>query len=133
MSPVSRTTRKYPLTLKQASTGVGDLVRQANCLPKVSDYGPGYGRLAAFETCDPSFLICRKFLWLHSRLLLHLQDEIQQLERDLEREDEWELRSGDPVKLRARRLDCNRPDAKRQVLLTKIHEKLKEYGEPVVR
>lgn len=102
-------------------------------MPKISDYGPGYGRLAAFETCDPSFLICRKFLWLHSRLLLHLQDEVQQLERDHEREDEWELKSGDPIKLRARRLDCNRPDAKRQVLLANIQEKLKEYGGSVMR
>lgn len=51
------------------------------------------------------------------------------LERELEREDEWELEHGDPKRLRSRRVDCKRPEAKRQVLITKIHEKLKEYGE----
>lgn len=106
---------------------------QTNRISKVSDYGTGYSRLAAFETCDPNFLICRKFSWLHSRLLLHLQDELSQLERELEREDEWEFNSGDRLKLRARRIDCKRPDAKRQVLLTRIHEKLKEYGKSIAR
>lgn len=97
----------------------------------MSDYDPGYGRLSAFEICDPSFLICRKFAWLRGRLLLHLQDELQQLERELESQDKWEYKSGDPIKLRSRREDCKHPKARRQVLLNTIHRKLIEYGKPI--
>ena len=95
----------------------------------MSDYHPGYGRLAAFEACDPSFLICRKFSWLHTRLLLHLQDELQEMERELERLDKHDHQRGDELMLRASREDRKRPKAQRPKLLLRIHEKLKEYGD----
>ncbi len=94
----------------------------------MSEYQPGYGRVAAVENCDPSFLIYRRFGWLHSRLLLNLQDELQKLERDLEREEAKEFNYGQPIKLKARRKDCKNPDAARPLILASIHEKLKEYG-----
>ncbi|CAD6583873.1 MAG: hypothetical protein ASARMPRED_001528 [Alectoria sarmentosa] len=90
----------------------------------VDKYPPGYGRVAAFEDCDPSFSILRKFGWLHSRVLLHLQDELQELEEELESLDSWELSSGDPSRLKSRRLDDERPNALRKALLIKIHEGL---------
>ena len=95
----------------------------------VDKYPPGYGRVAAFEDCDPSFSILRKFGWLHSRVLLHLQDELQELEEELESLDSWELSSGDPSRLKSRRLDDERPNALRKALLIKIRSKLAEYGE----
>ena len=73
----------------------------------MNGYSEGYGRLAAFEDCDPNFLIYRKFGWLHNRLLLHLQDELKKLEEDLERLDRWELEKGDYKKLRSRRRDAS--------------------------
>jgi len=94
----------------------------------VSYYKPGYGRVAAVEICDPCSLIFCRFGWLHSRLLLSLQDELQKLERELEREEEKEFNYGQPIKLKARRKDCKNPDATRLIILASIHEKLKEYG-----
>lgn len=93
----------------------------------VDEYEQGYGRLAAFEDCDPSFLIYRRFGWLHSRLLLHLQDEIQELEEELERLDKWESQQGDPKKLRSNRKDILH-GSKRQAQLVLIRQKLAEYG-----
>lgn len=95
---------------------------------EVSGYNPGYPRVAAFENCDPNFLIYRRFGWLHSRVLLNLQDELQQLERDLEREDEWEYSHGNDKKLKSRRKDRKGPKTKRQDILKSINAKLKEYG-----
>lgn len=88
----------------------------------------GYGRLAAFEDCDPCFLIYRKFGWLHNRLLLHLQDELQVLEEQLEKFDKDEAVDSKPIYQRSRRRDYHRPDSKRAVMLKLIKEKLEEYG-----
>ena len=96
----------------------------------VDEYDEGYGRLAAFEDCDPNFLIYRKYGWLHNRLLLHLQDELKKLEEDLERLDKWESTRGDDKKLRSRRRDSSSPTSKRQALITTLNEKLKDYGMP---
>ena len=93
----------------------------------VDEYPPGYGKVAAFGECDPSFLICRKFGWLHIRVLLHLQDEVQELEEELESLDKWEPSSGDPLRLRNRRIDYGRPNAPRKDLLIEIAAK-GEYG-----
>ena len=94
----------------------------------MDEYPSGYGRLAAFEDCDPGFLISRKFGWLHTRLWLHLQDDIQRLETELERLDNWQSLKGDPKVLRSNGLDRSSPSSKRQILLAKIKEKLAEYG-----
>ena len=92
----------------------------------VDQYPEGYGKLAAFIDCDPNFRIYRKFGWLHNRVLLHIQDELQKLEKELEVADEWEAKSGDIVKLASRRLDTNK--ARKDVIIA-IKDKLDEYGE----
>ncbi len=97
-------------------------------MTKVSGYNPGYGRVAAVESCDPNFLICRRFDWLRTRLLLNIQDDLQRLERDLEREDEHEFNHGQPIKLKSRRKDSKGPNRKRQSIFSEINEKLREYG-----
>ena len=119
---------KYLSPSSQASQG-NETIRHSTKIGTVDEYPPGYGKVAAFEECDPSFLICRKFGWLHIRLLLHLQDEVQELEEELESLDTWELSSGDPLRLRNRRIDYGRPNAPRKDLLIKIAAKLREYGE----
>jgi len=97
----------------------------------VSEYEPGYGKVAAFEDSDPSFLIYRKFGWLHNRILLHLQDELVDLEGQLEDLDKWESLTGNPTKLLCRRLDDAVPeDSERRKLLKTCREKLDEYGQP---
>ena len=91
----------------------------------MDQYPEGYGKLAAFIDCDPNFRIYRKFGWLHNRVLLHIQDELQELEEELEDIDAWEAKSGDMVKLASRREDTN---AERLELIGTIKEKLDEYG-----
>ena len=87
--------------------------------------------MAAYEDCDPCFSIYRKFGWLHSRILLHLQDELVDLEDQLEDLDKWEAVSGNPIKLLCRRLDDAAPEnSVRRKLLKECHEKLDQYGEP---
>ena len=54
---------------------------------------------------------------------------MQELEEELESLDKWELDSGDPLRLRNRRIDYGRPNAPRKDLLGKIATKLGEYGE----
>lgn len=99
----------------------------------VDDYGRGYSQAAAFEECDPSFLMYRKFAWLHNRVLLHTQDELKQMEERLETLDEWEAENGDPRKLTHRRIDENSPKSPRKELLGQIKAKIAEYDELLFR
>ena len=62
-------------------------------------------------------------------MLLHLQDELQELEEELESFDDWEFSSGDKKRLKNRRIDYGRPNAPRKALLIRIGAKLAEYGE----
>ena len=91
----------------------------------MDDYPEGYGKLAAFIDCDPNFRIYRKFGWLHNRVLLHIQDELQELEEELEMIDAWEAKSGNNVKLASRREDTT---SERLELIATIKQKLDEYG-----
>ena len=94
---------------------------------QVDEYDRGYGRLAAFEDCDPSFLIYRKFGWLHNRFLLHLQDELQVLENNLLSFDKFEATRGNPRFQQSCRLDNGRQNSKRRAMLTDIKAKLDEF------
>ena len=96
----------------------------------MEDYSNGYPRVAAFENCDPNFLIYRKFGWLHNRALLYLQDELVELESKLESQDNWICREDDPTKLQSRR-DGDGTRKRPSVLksrMKEIREKLQEYG-----
>ncbi len=75
-------------------------------------------------------MICRKYGFLRSRILLYRQDELRQLERDLLEADQEDAQDC-PLALRSRKTDEERPqDAySRKPLLEKIDAKLKEYGE----
>lgn len=95
--------------------------------PSYSDFY----QVAAFETCDPNFLIYRKFNWLHSRVLLRHQDELVALELELERLDAAHYRN-DPQKLTSRRRDEGLGH-KRRELLENIEQKLSRYDELLLR
>lgn len=75
-------------------------------------------------------MICRKYGFLRSRVLLYRQDELRQLERDLLDADQEDAQDC-PLALRSRKTDEERPqDAfSRKPLIQKIDAKLKEYGE----
>ena len=94
----------------------------------VSEYESGYSRLAAFEDCDPSFLIYRKFEWLHNRVLLYHQDELQKLEQELKQLDKWDSTNGYQKALESHRKDVARRESKRKPLIAAIHDKLNKFG-----
>lgn len=93
----------------------------------MNEYNEGYGKLAAIVGSDPNFLIYRKFLWLHNRVLLNLQDELVELEEDLESIDRPDHETDDK-RLISRRRDEAYPDSKRKTLIKTINEKLMAYG-----
>ena len=99
----------------------------------MDEYDPGYSKVAAFLDCAQGFLIYRKFSWLSNRVLLHTQDELQELEEKLEVLDKWEFDEGDRRKLGHRRIDENDPDSPRKELLVEIKGKLDEYHEMLFR
>lgn len=72
--------------------------------------------------------MCRRYGFLHSRVLLYRQDELRALEEDL-LELDLEDKEADPRVHMSRVLDDSRND-ERKKLIRKIDEKLKEYGKP---
>ena len=103
------------------------------CLPQsyrsvVDDHPKGYPQLAALLNSDENFLMCRRFGFLHSRVLLYRQDELYQLEKRLLALDEADNEES-PLMLQSRQADNEQDDQQmRKLLIGKIDEKLKEYG-----
>ncbi|KAI7232378.1 hypothetical protein KC343_g6537 [Hortaea werneckii] len=62
------------------------------------DCPPGYSQVATFQCSDPNFLQYRGFKYLHSRLLSHMQYEIQELEDELDGLDDWDRIHNDQEK-----------------------------------
>lgn len=93
----------------------------------MDEYNEGYGKLAAIESCDPNFLIYRKFLWLRNYVLLRYQDELVELEEDLEDLDQYDYQNDDK-RLISRRRDDALAGSKRKELLRTIDRKLAAYG-----
>ena len=93
----------------------------------VAEYCPGYGKVAAYIDTDPSFLVFRKFGWLHNYVLLDLQDELQDLEDRLEKHDKNVNEADGDRRLRSRRLDAVSANS-RCKLVSIIHKKLTKYG-----
>jgi hypothetical protein len=109
------------------------VITKAEILRIVEDFPVGYPRLAAFADSDESFMLYRRFGYLHSRLLLHLQDELRELEDNLydmdkRDEDDEEGRRC----LQSRDLDVDREPAadreSRGALLQRIEQKALQYG-----
>jgi len=103
----------------------------------LEDTPNGFPRLAAFQASDTNFALYRSFSYLHSRVLLDLQDEITCLERELDEidcEDAFE----NPTRLKSRDYDIQQPigegaDRSRRVILREIKAKLIEYDEVLIK
>lgn len=74
---------------------------------KLEDTPNGFPRLAAFQSSEANFALYRSFSYLHSRVLLDLQDEITELEKEL---DDFDLDDEDenPLCLISRSTDIRK-------------------------
>ena len=92
----------------------------------------GYPRLAAFQSSDHNFMIYRGYSYLHSRVLLYLQDEIACAEKELDKMDENDLNDQENPRfrkcLKSRDKDDARKDKPRRVLVLRIKDLLMQYG-----
>lgn len=100
----------------------------------MEDHPVGYPRQAAYADSDESFMIYRRFGYIHARLLMYRQDELRELEDTLSEMDKKDAKDPDPDRqacLKSRDLDEeNRelPGRDRIALLNQIEEKSLKYG-----
>lgn len=105
----------------------------------VESFPVGYPLQAAFQSSEPSFSIYRSFGYLHSRVILQLQDELRSLEDNLEKldgRDSSREERGDCVTSREADLMQAKRDRKpseRAHLLTQICDKLQRYDEMLLK
>ena len=90
----------------------------------------GYPRLAAFLSSEHNFSIYRGFTYLHSRVLLGLQDQLVALERELDMKDRLDKSNNLTDRLRSRARDEieDTGSRSRSNILNDIRLKLGEYG-----
>lgn len=124
--------KRLPRTLTSLTLGSKEK-KEFELNPQCIDYhARGYPKLAAWINSDENFLMCRRYGFLHTRVLLYRQDELRELEQDLLELDE-EDKDTAPQMLTSRELDDRRPNKERRDLIQKIDDKLKEYGEWWIR
>ncbi|KAL5121026.1 hypothetical protein ACEQ8H_000875 [Pleosporales sp. CAS-2024a] len=104
---------------------------------KLENTPNGFPRLAAFQSSEANFSLYRSFSYLHSRVLLDLQDEITMLERDLDDADEDDFHAK-PDRLRSREMDVDLASEdgnprSRRVILREIKDRLMEYDEVLIK
>ncbi|KAF2845582.1 hypothetical protein T440DRAFT_260779 [Plenodomus tracheiphilus IPT5] len=97
----------------------------------LNDVPNGYPRLAVFQSFEPSYSLYRGFSYLHSRLLLDMQEELTTLEKELDDLD-WDDADFDPARHRSREVDVERAalvegGRNRRVIMSEIKAKLAEY------
>ncbi|KAF2626412.1 hypothetical protein BU25DRAFT_343768, partial [Macroventuria anomochaeta] len=107
----------------------------------VESYPRGYPSQAAFQSSESSFSIYRSFDYLHSRVILDLQDELRCLESDLSELDEEDGFAPDMERrnsVRSRELDLEAAGSEdglspRSALLSTIRDKLVRYDEILLK
>lgn len=105
----------------------------------VEQFPVGYPLQAAFQSSEPSFSIYRSFGYLHSRVILEVQDELRVLEdklvildeRDSHNEDREDCVTSRLSDLEQARLDG--VSSERASLLDKIYNKLMQYDEILLK
>lgn len=91
----------------------------------------GYPRLATFQTTEQNYSVYRGFAYLHTEVLLEMQTELTELEKQLDDVD-WDELDVDEDLPRHPSLGHDVADVntqRRAGMLRKIREKLVEYGE----
>lgn len=107
--------------------------QQEHRVSRIDGHPEGYPQLAAFIDSDENFLMCRRFGWLNSRVLLYRQDELAKLEETLIDMDDEDITYKGGLTLKSRKEDDDREDIEEQysrsTLINQIDTKLKEYRE----
>ncbi|KAL8895641.1 MAG: hypothetical protein Q9192_003525 [Flavoplaca navasiana] len=120
-------------TLADQGPGAKKMAGKNTSPATVDDHPKGYPKLAAFMNSSDNFLMSRRFSFLHSRVLLHRQDELAEMEKALIAMDD-EDQELDQLSLESRRRDDQRPEEpSRKSLMTKIDNKLKDYDDLIAR
>lgn len=96
-------------------------------------YPKGYPLVAAFQSSEPSWSIYRAFNYLHSRVILELQDELRELEEQLHDLDEIAEMNGETGRLESRSVEIaeakkENTASERLGLIATIRGKLVDYG-----
>jgi hypothetical protein len=105
----------------------------------VEQFEIGYPLQAAFQASESCFSIYRSFGYLHSRVILELQDEIRLLEDDLASLDKRDFSSTDRRRcVKSREIDLEQAirdgkPSERARILEQIHEKLVKYDEILIK
>ncbi|KAF1939945.1 hypothetical protein EJ02DRAFT_351025 [Clathrospora elynae] len=105
----------------------------------VEDYPHGYPQQAAFQSSESSFSIYRAFDYLHSRVILEMQDELRCLEDNLQTLDAMDDNPRRKKCLSSRSWDLKqakrdqKPLSDRATLLSKIRDKLVSYDEILMK
>ncbi|KAF6800938.1 phytase [Colletotrichum sojae] len=84
----------------------------------------GYNEFVDFLSSDGDIFILRRFDTAHARVLLHLQDQVSQLEKSLESIEE----SRNSEKVKTGKEGSARDDADAEQILEKMRAKLENYG-----
>jgi hypothetical protein len=105
----------------------------------VEEYPSGYPRLAAFQSSESSFSVYRSFDYLHSRVILEMQDELRTLEDNLGRLDAIDNNPRRGNCLSSRHWDARqakrdgKPCSDRTTLFSIIRDKLVSYDEILMK
>lgn len=88
----------------------------------MDDFHVGYPNLAAFQSCDESLGLYRRFAYVQSRLLLEKQDILRVLEKRLDEYDDEHIASSVTRNLRPD------PAGVRKELLRELEQAFNSYG-----
>ncbi|PTD03316.1 hypothetical protein HYE67_011359 [Fusarium culmorum] len=91
---------------------------------RIDDFPRGYPSLSAFMSADKDFTMFRSFSRLHTRVLLHKQDELTELEQRLDELDQADSKVAPYLLITNRDVSG---DTERRALLSEIEIKLNEY------
>ncbi|CAO2652884.1 Nn.00g022950.m01.CDS01 [Neocucurbitaria sp. VM-36] len=135
-SPPEKTTENSHRKKAALTAAAGDI--NATITMPLEDYPRGYPILSAFQSSDSSFSIYRAFNYLHSRVLLEIQDELRNLEENLSELDRKDNNSGRSKCLTSRASDIKQAKrdnkhSERATLLATIRDKLVNYDEILVK
>jgi hypothetical protein len=114
-------------------------MRSATNKIAVEDYPHGYPQQAAFQSSESSFSIYRGFNYLHSRVILEMQDELRCLEDNLQDLDAMDNNPRRKRCLTSRAWDLKqakrdrKPFSDRATLLSTIRNKLSIYDEILMK